>query len=62
VSEKLAAQSIPLIGAIGGASINWMFIEHYQKMAKAHFSIRFLERIYGVKTVEKLYNEIAKHY
>jgi len=60
VSEKLAAQSIPVVGAIGGASVNLVFIEHYQKMAKAHFSIRFLERKYGTKEVEKLYKEMIK--
>ena len=61
ISEKLVAQSIPIVGAIGGASVNWLFIEHYQKMAKAHFSIRFLERKYGAKKVEELYKKLIKY-
>ena len=60
VSGKLAAQSLPVIGAVSGASVNWMFIQHYQKMANAHFSIRGLERKYGEKEVETLYMEIVK--
>jgi 3-methyladenine DNA glycosylase AlkC len=61
VSGKLAAQSLPVVGAVGGASVNWLFIQHYQKMANAHFSIRALERKYGEKVVEDLYMEIVKY-
>lgn len=61
VSGKLAAQSLPVIGAVSGASVNFMFIQHYQKMAKAHFSIRTLERKYGEDEVEQLYKKIVKY-
>ena len=61
VSGKLAAQSLPIIGAVSGASVNWLFIRHYQKMAKAHFSIRALERKYGDRVVENLYKDIVKY-
>jgi len=61
VSEKLAVQSLPVVGALGGASVNLLFIEHYQKMAKAHFSVRLLERKYGHKIVEALYQDIVKY-
>jgi len=47
VSEKVLAQGIPIIGAIGGATINILFIRHFQDMARGHFIIRRLERIYG---------------
>lgn len=61
VSGKLAAQSLPVIGAVSGASVNWLFIQHYQKMAKAHFAIRTLEREYGGEEVELWYREIVKY-
>ncbi len=61
VSEKLAVQSLPVVGALGGASVNLLFIQHYQKMAKAHFSVRLLERKYGHKRVERLYQDIVKY-
>ena len=58
VSKKLAAQSIPAIGAIGGASINLIFIYHFQEMARAHFTVRRLERVYGEEEVKKIYTDI----
>jgi len=61
VSGKLAAQSLPVIGAVSGASVNWLFIRHYQKMAKAHFSIRNLERKYGVEELEEWYKAVVRY-
>lgn len=58
VSEKFVAQAIPVIGAAGGGSINLAFINHFQNMAKAHFTVRRLERIYGEEMVRKSYGEI----
>lgn len=55
VSQKAAAQALPAIGAIGGALTNAIFISHFQDMARAHFTIRRLERIYGKDAVEALY-------
>jgi hypothetical protein len=59
VSQKLAAQSIPAIGAVGGALINLVFIDHFQEMARAHFTVRRLERQYGEAEVKKSYQEIV---
>lgn len=58
VSEKAAAQAIPAIGAAGGAIINTLFIDHFQDMARGHFTVRRLERKYGSQLVEETYNEI----
>jgi hypothetical protein len=58
VSEKLAAQAIPVIGAMGGALINSYFIDHYQDLARAHFTVRRLEREHGKALIEEAYNEI----
>lgn len=55
VSEKLAAQAIPVIGAVGGALINTYFIGHFQDIARAHFTIRRLERKYGAGVVREAY-------
>jgi EcsC protein family len=55
VSEKIVAQAIPLIGAVGGALINTMFIEHFQAMARGHFIVRRLERSYGQELVRASY-------
>lgn len=55
VSEKVAAQAIPAIGAVGGALINLLFIDHFQDMARGHFSVRRLERKYDPATVKAAY-------
>jgi hypothetical protein len=61
VSGKLAVQSLPVVGAVSGASVNLLFMRHYQKMAKAHFSIRNLEREYGEEELELWYRAIVKY-
>lgn len=58
VSEKAAAQLVPLIGAVGGALINTLFIDHFQRMARGHFVVRRLERKYGAAIVRQKYLEI----
>jgi len=57
VSEKAAAQAIPAVGAVGGALINLAFINHFQDMARGHFTVRRLERIYGAVVVESEYHK-----
>lgn len=58
VSEKAAAQAIPIIGAAGGAVINTLFIDHFQDMAKGHFVVRRLERQYGLALVREIYEQL----
>ncbi len=55
VTEKLAAECIPLVGAAGGAAINLMFINHFQNMAHGHFIVRRLERAYSPEVVRATY-------
>lgn len=59
VTEKAAAQLVPLIGAVGGAAINTIFIDHFQSVARGHFAVRRLERKYGEAAVRDKYREIA---
>ncbi len=58
VSEKVAAQAIPVIGAAGGALINTIFIGHFQNTARGHFIIRRLEKQYGKELVQQAYNQM----
>lgn len=55
VSEKAAAQLVPVAGAAGGLALNVLFIEHFQRVAEGHFAIRRLERKYGSELVRHLY-------
>jgi hypothetical protein len=60
VSAKFAAQSIPAIGAAGGAAINLVFINHFQDMARGHFTVRRLERKYGADLIRAEYDRIGR--
>ena len=58
VSEQIAAKSIPAIGAVLGAMVNTVFIDHFQQVAHGHFTVRRLERQYGQALVEATYQTI----
>ncbi len=58
VSEKLAAQAIPVVGAVGGAAVNAAFAHHFQAMARGHFTVRRLERKHGAEAVRFEYERL----
>lgn len=60
VSQKTAAQAVPVIGAVSGAAINIVFMEHFQTLARGHFAVRRLERLYGPVVVHAEYAKIAR--
>jgi hypothetical protein len=60
VSEKLAAQAIPVVGAAGGAAVNYAFVEHFQSIAFGHFTVRRLERLYGSALVQAEYQKLIQ--
>jgi hypothetical protein len=60
VSQKIAAQSVPLIGAASGAAINYAFVDHFQTLARGHFTMRRLERVYGIVTVRAEFERLAQ--
>jgi hypothetical protein len=62
VSEKVFAQSVPVIGALGGATINLLFVDHFQEVARGHFTVRRLERKYGKENVKEAYIKILSEY
>ncbi len=58
VTDKMAAEMVPILGAFGGASINLLFINHFQAAARGHFIVRRLERKYGEEFVKKEYEKV----
>ncbi len=58
VTEKAAAQLIPIAGAAGGAALNVMFTNHFQRLAEGHFTIRALDRKYGQDLIRAEYERI----
>jgi EcsC protein family len=59
VGQKVAAQAVPIVGALGGAVVNYAFIDHFQEIARAHFTVRRLERRYGKDAVRMAYEKLS---
>jgi EcsC protein family len=59
VSDKAAAGALPILGAVGGATVNVIFMDHFQRIAQGHFTLRRLERTYGSATVRQLYADLS---
>ncbi|MCX2560060.1 EcsC family protein [Acetobacter farinalis] len=47
LGQKVSVQLMPVAGALCGASLNTAFLNHYRALARAHFTIRRLEREHG---------------
>jgi hypothetical protein len=60
VTQKVAAQALPVVGALGGAAVNYAFIQHFQDVARGHFTVRRLERLYGKDKIRTEYDLMAK--
>ena len=58
LSQKFAAQAIPILGAMGGAAVNLAFLQHFQQIAEGHFTVRRLERAYGSALVRAEYERL----
>lgn len=39
LGQKLAAQTVPIIGAVAGAATNYAYTSYYQEMAHVHFGL-----------------------
>jgi hypothetical protein len=61
VSEKAAAQLIPVAGAAGGLALNVLFTNHFQTIAEGHFTVRRLERTYGSEVIRNEYELLRPH-
>ncbi len=42
LGQKLAAQTVPVLGAVAGAATNYAYTSYYQDMAHVHFGLRKL--------------------
>ncbi|MGY1458393.1 MULTISPECIES: EcsC family protein [unclassified Luteimonas] len=59
VSQKVALQAVPIVGAATGAALNTLFMRHFQAMARGHFIVRRLERSHGADAVRRAYDALA---
>ena len=42
LGQKLAAQAVPVLGAVAGAATNYAYTRYYTDMAHVHFGLRRL--------------------
>jgi len=51
LGEKFAAGAVPVLSAASAAVLNAAFLDHYRSLARAHFTIRRLERMHGKEAI-----------
>ena len=51
LGEKLAAQAVPVLGAVAGAALNAAFITYYREIARIRFRLMRLSEVHGAEAV-----------
>ncbi len=52
LGQKLAAQAVPVIGAVSGAALNAAFLSYYREVARLRFELVKLGQLHGSDAVE----------
>lgn len=55
LSQKLAAQMVPVLGAVTGASLNYTFISYFEEMAQVKFKLLKLSQQHGPARVSEMF-------
>lgn len=58
LSQKLATQAVPILGAAAGAGTNYAFVDYYVEMAHVHFGLRHLARDFGEEAVTDHFHSV----
>lgn len=58
LSQKLATQAVPVLGAAAGAGTNYAFVDYYVAMAHVHFGLRRLARTHGDEAVAEEFHRV----
>lgn len=48
LGQKLAAQTVPVVGAVAGAATNYAYTSYYQEMAHVHFGLKRLSETHSI--------------
>jgi EcsC protein family len=49
--QKLAAQAVPVVGAVTGAALNAAFLNYYRELARIRFRLMRLAEVHGAEAV-----------
>ncbi len=59
MGQKLAAQAVPVLGAVSGAALNAAFLSHYRELARIRFRLLRLSQSHGAEQVIQRFSEAA---
>jgi len=51
LGQKLAAQAVPVLGALTGAALNAAFLNYYREVARIRFALLKLAEVHGAESV-----------
>jgi hypothetical protein len=60
LGQKLAAQAVPVLGAISGAALNAAYLSYYRELAQIRFALLRLAQVHGAEPVLAAFAEAAK--
>lgn len=52
LGQKLAAQAVPVLGAVSGAAMNAAYLSYYREIARVRFALLNLAQVHGTEAVE----------
>lgn len=52
LGQKLAAQAIPVLGAVSGATLNAAYLSYYREISRVRFALLNLAQVHGTEEVE----------
>lgn len=61
MGQKLAAQAVPVLGALAGAGLNAAFLNYYREMARIRFALLRLGQVHGGADVLTAFAKAAGH-
>jgi hypothetical protein len=57
ISQKLAAQTVPVLGAVAGAALNTAFVTYYRELAHIRFALLRLSVLHGAEPVRRAFEQ-----
>lgn len=60
LGQKLAAQAVPVIGAVSGAALNAAFLNYYREIARIRFALLRLAEVHGAEPVLEAFRQAAE--
>lgn len=52
LGQKVAAQAVPILGAVSGAAMNAAYLSYFREIARVRFALLDLARVHGTDAIE----------